>query len=144
MFFFFLFFFWLRKLPEYYFSKKKLYSGSFLNQKKQKSTFCVLLTGLFSQVEDQQVSCIWTAANHLLSLSLCGFLNVINPDQPGAPEKVIKVSVYYYLLYYYFFYYFTRFFYYFAVQSPSYQCQQSTCFKGFPSFICNTFSCNKS
>lgn len=42
------------------------------------------------QVEDQQVSCIWTAANHLLSLSLSGFINYINPDQPGAPERIIK------------------------------------------------------
>lgn len=43
-----------------------------------------------SQVEDQQVSCLWTPANHLLSLSLSGFINVINPEQSGAPEKVIK------------------------------------------------------
>ncbi|XP_018025987.1 actin-interacting protein 1-like isoform X2 [Hyalella azteca] len=43
-----------------------------------------------SQVEDQQMSCIWTPANHLLSLSLSGFINYLNPDQPGAPEKIVK------------------------------------------------------
>jgi len=43
-----------------------------------------------SEIEDQQVSCLWTPANHLVSLSLSGFLNFINPDSPGAPESVVK------------------------------------------------------
>ncbi|CAL4141804.1 unnamed protein product, partial [Meganyctiphanes norvegica] len=41
------------------------------------------------EIEDQQVSCIW-AGKHLISVGLNGFLNYLDPANPGKPSKVIK------------------------------------------------------
>lgn len=43
-----------------------------------------------TEVEDQQVSCIW-AGEHLVSISLSGFINYLNPADPSKPKKIIKV-----------------------------------------------------
>lgn len=42
-----------------------------------------------SEIEDQQVSCIW-AGDHLVSVSLSGFLNYLDPNNPSKPKKIIK------------------------------------------------------
>lgn len=41
------------------------------------------------EIEDQQVSCIW-AGKHLISVGLNGFLNYLDPANPGKPSKVVK------------------------------------------------------
>lgn len=42
-----------------------------------------------STVEDQQVSCLWQGS-HLLSVSLSGFINYLDVDNPKTPLRVIK------------------------------------------------------
>ncbi|XP_033223453.1 actin-interacting protein 1 [Belonocnema kinseyi] len=42
-----------------------------------------------STVDDQQVSCLWQG-NHLLSVSLSGFINYLNVDDPSKPLRIIK------------------------------------------------------
>lgn len=44
-----------------------------------------------TELEDQQMSCIWTG-NFLVSVSLSGFINYLDPANPSKPKKVIKVS----------------------------------------------------
>ena len=43
-----------------------------------------------SQVEDQQVSCLWQGS-HLLSVSLSGFINYLDVNNPDKPLRVIRV-----------------------------------------------------
>lgn len=43
-----------------------------------------------SELEDQQMSCIW-AGNFLLSISLAGFINYLDLDNPSKPKKIVKV-----------------------------------------------------
>lgn len=43
-------------------------------------------------VDDQQVSCIWQG-KHLLSVSLSGFINYLNVDDPTKPLRIIKVKL---------------------------------------------------
>lgn len=40
-------------------------------------------------VDDQQVSCLWQG-NHLLSVSLSGFINYLDVDNPSKPLRIIK------------------------------------------------------
>ncbi|XP_011301844.1 actin-interacting protein 1 [Fopius arisanus] len=42
-----------------------------------------------STVEDQQVSCLWQG-DHLLSVSLSGFINYLNVNDPSKPLRIIK------------------------------------------------------
>ncbi|KAK8400426.1 hypothetical protein O3P69_003240 [Scylla paramamosain] len=42
-----------------------------------------------SDLEDQQMSCLW-AGNYLLSISLSGFINYLDLDNPSKPKKIIK------------------------------------------------------
>ncbi|XP_066939442.1 actin-interacting protein 1 isoform X2 [Macrobrachium rosenbergii] len=42
-----------------------------------------------SDVEDQQVSCIWSGDN-LISVGLSGFITYLDPSDPSKPKKVIK------------------------------------------------------
>ncbi|XP_063607202.1 actin-interacting protein 1-like isoform X2 [Penaeus indicus] len=42
-----------------------------------------------TEVEDQQVSCIWTG-DFVVSVSLSGFINYLNPADPSKPKKIIK------------------------------------------------------
>ncbi|KAK0157336.1 hypothetical protein PV328_011090 [Microctonus aethiopoides] len=42
-----------------------------------------------STVDDQQVSCLWQG-KHLLSVSLSGFINYLNINDPSKPLRIIK------------------------------------------------------
>lgn len=44
-----------------------------------------------SELEDQQMSCIWVG-NYLISVSLSGFINYLDLDNPNKPKKIIKVG----------------------------------------------------
>lgn len=43
-----------------------------------------------SQVEDQQVGCIWQDS-YLLSVSLSGYINYLDVNNPSKPLRVLKV-----------------------------------------------------
>ena len=43
-----------------------------------------------SQVDDQQVSCLWQGP-HLLSVSLSGAINYLDVNDPSKPIRVIRV-----------------------------------------------------
>ena len=43
-----------------------------------------------SNIEDQQVSCLWQG-QHLLSVSLAGHITYLDPSNPGKPRRVVKV-----------------------------------------------------
>lgn len=42
-----------------------------------------------SQVEDQQVSCLWQG-QHLLTVSLSGFINYLDVNNPSKPLRIVK------------------------------------------------------
>jgi len=42
-----------------------------------------------SNIEDQQVSCLWQG-QHLLSVSLAGHITYLDPSNPGKPRRVVK------------------------------------------------------
>ncbi|XP_071543486.1 actin-interacting protein 1 isoform X2 [Panulirus ornatus] len=42
-----------------------------------------------TELEDQQMSCIWTG-DFLISVSLSGFINYLDPANPTKPKKIIK------------------------------------------------------
>ena len=44
-----------------------------------------------NQVEDQQVSCLWQGS-YLLSVSLSGYINYLDVNDPSKPLRVIRVS----------------------------------------------------
>lgn len=44
-----------------------------------------------TDVMDQQVSCLWQG-DYLLSVSLSGFINYLDVNNPEKPRRVIKVS----------------------------------------------------
>jgi len=46
-----------------------------------------------SQVEDQQVSCLWQGS-HLLSVSVSGFINYLDVNNPDKPLRIIRVRLY--------------------------------------------------
>jgi len=41
------------------------------------------------QIEDQQLGCLWSG-KHLVSVSLSGNINYLDPDSPAKPSKVIR------------------------------------------------------
>ncbi|MCL4128450.1 UNVERIFIED_CONTAM: hypothetical protein GTU68_035864 [Idotea baltica] len=43
-----------------------------------------------TQIEDQQLTCLWTSANFIVSVSLSGFINFLDVEKPGAPVKIVK------------------------------------------------------
>ena len=43
------------------------------------------------EVEDQQMSCLWTSTGHMISVSLSGFINFLDPSNPSTPKKIIRV-----------------------------------------------------
>lgn len=42
-----------------------------------------------STVDDQQVSCLWQG-EHILSVSLSGFINYLDPSNPAKPLRILK------------------------------------------------------
>ena len=42
-------------------------------------------------VEDQQLGCLWQGP-HLLSVSLSGYINYLDVNNPATPLRVVKVS----------------------------------------------------
>lgn len=44
-----------------------------------------------SNVLDQQLGCLWQK-DHLLSISLSGYINYLDKNNPSKPLQVIKVS----------------------------------------------------
>ncbi|XP_069948850.1 actin-interacting protein 1 isoform X1 [Cherax quadricarinatus] len=42
-----------------------------------------------TELEDQQMSCIW-AGNYLISVSLSGFINYLDPANPSKPKRIVK------------------------------------------------------
>lgn len=45
-----------------------------------------------SEVCDQQLGCLWQG-NHLLSISLSGYINYLDKNNPNKPLRIVKVSV---------------------------------------------------
>lgn len=45
-----------------------------------------------SEVCDQQLGCLWQG-EHLISISLSGFINYLDKNNPNKPLRVVKVSV---------------------------------------------------
>ena len=45
-----------------------------------------------SKVEDQQVSCLWQGSN-ILSVSVSGFINYLDVNNPDKPLRVIRVCL---------------------------------------------------
>lgn len=45
-----------------------------------------------SNVLDQQLGCLWQK-DHLLSISLSGYINYLDKNNPSKPLRVIKVSL---------------------------------------------------
>lgn len=45
-----------------------------------------------SSVLDQQLGCLWQK-DHLLSISLSGYINYLDKNNPSKPLRVIKVSL---------------------------------------------------
>ena len=45
-----------------------------------------------TQVEDQQVGCLWQGS-HLLSVSLSGFINYLDVNNPDKPLRVLRVGI---------------------------------------------------
>ncbi len=43
-----------------------------------------------NQIEDQQVSCLWQGSN-ILSVSLSGYINYLDINNPDKPLRVIRV-----------------------------------------------------
>lgn len=41
-------------------------------------------------VEDQQLSCLWQGS-HILSLSLSGYINYLDVNNPATPLRILKV-----------------------------------------------------
>jgi WD40 repeat protein len=50
---------------------------------------CLTTFKMGTQVEDQQVSCLWSGS-HLLSVSLSGFINYLDLNNPETPLRVLK------------------------------------------------------
>ena len=50
---------------------------------------CQVTFKLGDTVEDQQVGCLWSGP-HMISVSLSGFINYLDPDKPDKPKRVVK------------------------------------------------------
>jgi len=50
---------------------------------------CITTFNMGKDVEDQQVSCLWSG-HHMLSVSLSGFINYLDPNNPDKPLQVLK------------------------------------------------------
>jgi len=50
---------------------------------------CFATFKMGDSVEDQQVGCLWSG-QHMISVSLSGFINYLDPENPDKPKKVIK------------------------------------------------------
>jgi len=50
---------------------------------------CISTHTFGNEIEDQQLGCIWIG-NHLISMSLNGHLNYLDPSNPSKPRLVIK------------------------------------------------------
>lgn len=61
-----------------------IYFGKALNL-----VFVNIILFLGSTVDDQQVSCLWQG-QHLLSVSLSGFISYLDVNNPSKPIRVIK------------------------------------------------------
>ncbi|XP_064630411.1 WD repeat-containing protein 1-like [Lineus longissimus] len=47
-------------------------------------------TTIGSAIEDMQLGAIWMDEHYLVTISLAGYLNYINPECPDAPSRIIK------------------------------------------------------
>lgn len=47
---------------------------------------------LGSDVTDQQLGCLWQK-DHLLSISLSGYINYLDKNNPNRPIRTVKVSL---------------------------------------------------
>jgi hypothetical protein len=47
-------------------------------------------TQIGTATEDMQLGAIWME-NHLVTVSLSGYLNYISPECPDAPSRIVKV-----------------------------------------------------
>lgn len=45
-----------------------------------------------TQIEDQQVGCLWQGS-YLLSVSLSGYINYLDVNNPAKPLRVLKVRL---------------------------------------------------
>jgi len=50
---------------------------------------CITTFNMGTEVEDQQVSCLWSG-HHMLSVSLSGFINYLDPNNPDKPLRILK------------------------------------------------------
>jgi len=50
---------------------------------------CIATFKMGDQVEDQQVGCLWSG-QHMISVSLSGFINYLDPNNPDKPKMIIK------------------------------------------------------
>ncbi|XP_023329890.1 actin-interacting protein 1 [Eurytemora carolleeae] len=50
---------------------------------------CITTFNMGTQVEDQQVGCLWSG-QHLISVSLSGFINYLDINNPDTPKLIIK------------------------------------------------------
>jgi WD40 repeat protein len=50
---------------------------------------CVTVFKMGDQVEDQQVGCLWSG-QHMISVSLSGFINYLDPNNPDTPRLIVK------------------------------------------------------
>lgn len=55
------------------------------------SSTAVTTFKLGTDVFDQQLGCLWQK-NHLLSISLSGYINYLDKNNPDRPVRVIKVQ----------------------------------------------------
>lgn len=55
------------------------------------ATTAVTTFNLGSDVTDQQLGCLWQK-DHLLSISLSGYINYLDKNNPNRPIRTIKVS----------------------------------------------------
>jgi len=73
-------------------SSKKLLSASGDKTCKMwdiASMSCQVTFKMGDTVEDQQVGCLWSGP-HMISVSLSGFINYLDPDKPDKPKKILK------------------------------------------------------
>ena len=50
-----------------------------------------------NSIDDMQVGCVWVG-DQMISVSLSGFINYLDPANPDKPKKIIKVCTKYLLI----------------------------------------------